>query len=52
MRTLFDLIFFDKVLSNSINILIDFVILLSYFLITNSNVNLNKFIIKIKLLNF
>jgi len=52
MRTLFDSIFFDKVLSNSINILIDFVILLSYFLITNSNVNLNKSIIKIKLLNF
>jgi len=52
MRTLLNSIFFDKVLNNSINILIDFVVLLSRFSIINLNINLNKFVIKTRLFDF
>ncbi len=52
MRASFDSIFFDKVLDNSFDISIDFVVLLSSFSIINLNVNLNKFVIKTRLFDF
>ena len=49
---LFDSVFFDRILDNSIDISINFVVLLSCFSITDSNINLNKSIIKIRLSDF
>jgi len=52
MRALSDSVFFDRILDNSIDISTDFVILLSRVSITDSDIDLNKSVIKIRLFDF
>ena len=47
-----DSIFFDSVLGNSIDMSIDFVVLLNCFSITDSNIDWNESVTKTRLLDF